>query len=159
MRCTLLLFASLTFSLAIIADARPGIWYRADGTHIYGSSSLACEGFFSLAAFGSHRLSCGDCSCTNIGFVVIVAKSGVVHANFDHTLGSVEVDGTTYDIPSTFSSLGCESDRIKAFKLGCNGSTEIVLLDEEMDYVCQESFSKKCNRKIRPARQELSRNV
>lgn len=141
MRTMVLLFVTTCLSFAMFAAARPGIWYRADGTLLIGSTTLTCHDF-SLTPYGSVQVSCGVCSCSGAGVKPVVSAKGLVNAKFDHTMSSISVQGTRYNIPGTFQRPMCDGDDIKAFKIRCGSSNEIVFLHPQRDYVCTETFVK-----------------
>lgn len=129
------LFSIVALSVfASLAAARPGIWYRSDGTYaVVGSMSFTCSRFY-LGVYGPERTPCGSCKCGKDRPFIVKRN---VKVKFDHTLSTVDVNGVTYDIPFEDERYGCGSNHVKAYRFGCNGPREVVSLEE--DYVCQES--------------------
>lgn len=137
-------FSAVLALCAALAAARPGLWYKQDGTQIVGGSSFKCSKLY-LGLYGAERVSCKECVCASTGEDgvgldrVVVAKHGTTQIRFDHTLGSVDVDGVRIAIPGSVDRRGCEPDVVKALRFRCNGEAELVFKDPDMSYVCQKS--------------------
>lgn len=125
-------------ALLAVAHARPGIWVAEDGSQLIGSARLQCYRF-SLATYSSQRLTCGSCVCTDMVFV----SASHAMVQFDHTLGSVTVNGVRHNIPRTQNTYGCDSDQVKAYALVCDSPMKIYRVSGSEDYECRNRNSKR----------------
>ncbi len=130
--------------LLVLASARPGLWFRPDGTTaMVGLDSLTCNNLY-LGAYGAGRTICGGCTC-GLDRTVVARSRTTVSVKFDHTIHTITVNSVARSIPYSVDRNRCEPDRVMAFRWRCNRKILPELVYYSLPpYECVETKSTKC---------------